>query len=68
MCLFFIIFQHKEKESTQQMGILQEVRIFFFLSCPWGGRTSLSLGTHHPSLFPIPCSMSSVASVAYVCA
>lgn len=69
MCLFFIIFQHKEKESTQQMGILQEVRILFFLSCPWGwGRNQLSLGTDHPSLFPIPCSMSSVASVAYVCA
>lgn len=32
--LFFIIFQDKEKESTQQMGILQEVRILFFLSCP----------------------------------
>lgn len=69
VCLFFIIFQHKEKESTQQMGILQEVRILFFLSCPWGwGGISLSLGTHHPSLSPILCSMSSVASVAYVCA
>lgn len=69
VCLFFIIFQHKEKESTQQMGILQEVRILFFLSCPWGwGGISLSLGTHHPSLSPIPCSMSSVASVACVCA
>lgn len=69
VCLFFIIFQHKEKESTQQMGILQEVRILFFLSCPWGwGGISLSLGTHHPSPSPIPCSMSSVASVACVCA
>lgn len=69
VCLFFIIFQHKKKESTQQMGILQEVRILFFLSRPWGwGRISLSLGTHHPNLSPSPCSMSSVASVACVCA
>lgn len=34
MCLFFIIFQDKKKESTQKMGILQEVRILFFLSSP----------------------------------
>ena len=43
VCLFFIIFQDKEKESTQQMGILQEVRILF--SCParkgWGGQAPL---------------------------
>lgn len=53
VCLFFIIFQDKEKESTQQMGILQEVRILFFLSCPQGlGRPGPSLGTHRPSLVP----------------
>lgn len=55
VCLFFIIFQHKEKESTQQMGILQEVRILFFLSCPWGwGGPSLSLGTPSPQPVPHP--------------
>lgn len=53
MCLFFIVFQDKEKESTQQMGILQEVRILFFLSCPSGlGKPVPSPGIHRPSLVP----------------
>lgn len=61
MCLFFIVFQDKEKESTQQMGILQEVRISFFLSCPGGlGRPGPSPGPG-PSLVPRP--MFHVASV-----
>lgn len=65
VCLFFIIFQDKEKESTQQMGILQEVRILFFLSCPQGlGRPGPSLGTHRPSLVPHPVFRVRVASVA----
>lgn len=62
MCLFFIIFHDKEKESTQEMGILQEVRILFFLSClGLGKQTPLS---RDPS--PQPCSRSvfCVASVA----
>lgn len=67
MCLFFIIFQDKEKESTQQMGILQEVRILFFLSCAahkgWGDQDPV-WGLIVPALFPIPCSVSRVASVA----
>lgn len=63
VCLFFIIFQNKEKENTQEMGILQEVRILFFLSCPQGlGRPGPSSGTHCPSL--VPQSMFHVASVA----
>lgn len=65
MCLFFIIFQDKEKESTQQMGILQEVRILFFLSCPPGlGNQTPLQGPITPALFPIPCFVFCVASVA----
>lgn len=53
VCLFFIIFQDTEKESTQQMGILQEVRILFCLSCPRGLGRLIT-----PALFPTPCSVS----------
>lgn len=60
VCLFFIIFQDKEKESTQPMGILQEVRILFFLSCPEGGGSGPSLGTHCPGLGLVPYSVSRV--------
>lgn len=52
MCLFFIIFHNKEKESTQEMGILQEVRILFFLSCLGLGKPGPSPGTHRPNLVP----------------
>lgn len=62
MCLFFIIFHDKKKESTQEMGILQEVRILFFLSCPGLGKPGPSPGTHRPSL--VPRSVFCVASVA----
>lgn len=62
VCLFFIVFQDKAKESTQQMGILQEVRILFFLSCPGGlGRPGPSPGTGAPPRSP---SVFRVASVA----
>lgn len=69
VCLFFIIFQDKEKESTQQMGILQEVRILF--SCParegWGGQASP--GTHPaPALLPTLCPVSMLPRVARVSA
>lgn len=62
MCLFFIIFHNKEKESTQEMGILQEVRILFFLSCLGLGKPGPSPGTHRPNL--VPRSVFCVASVA----
>lgn len=70
LCVYFLLFFNiRRKKVPSKWAFYKKYESYF--SCPapgGGGEISLSLGTDHPSLFPIPCSMSSVASVAYVCA